>query len=215
MNSTPNKFTRFLKNNAALLLIIFCVLAIAAVVLAVTLTDGDNNVLPDDDVVINPNPDEPDEEKPTVTKVYFASPVDYTVVTMDYTDGEDVLFVFNKTLNNWSTHFALDLAAAEGTDVLSMYDGTVVEVSESYGMGNTIKIDHGDNVVATYASLGEVSVVEGQQVQKGEKIGVVSTTASYEFSDGAHLHLEVTENGNSVDPTPYVKGEIFREVTEE
>ncbi|HIU90470.1 MAG TPA: M23 family metallopeptidase, partial [Candidatus Fimimonas merdipullorum] len=61
----------------------------------------------------------------------------------------------------------------------------------------------------------EVSVVEGQQVQKGEKIGVVSTTASYEFSDGAHLHLEVTENGNSVDPTPYVKGEIFREVTEE
>lgn len=214
MNSTPNKFTRFLKNNAALLLIIFCVLAIAAVVLAVTLTDGGNNVLPDDDVVINPNPDEPDEEKPTVSKVYFASPVDYTVVTMDYTDGEDVLFVFNKTLNNWSTHFALDLAAAEGTDVLSMYDGTVVEVSESYGMGNTIKIDHGDNVVATYASLGEVSVVEGQQVQKGEKIGVVSTTASYEFSDGAHLHLEVTENGNSVDPTPYVKGEIFREVTE-
>ncbi|HIU90943.1 MAG TPA: M23 family metallopeptidase, partial [Candidatus Fimimonas merdipullorum] len=156
MNSTPNKFTRFLKNNAALLLIIFCVLAIAAVVLAVTLTDGGNNVLPDDDVVINPNPDEPDEEKPTVSKVYFASPVDYTVVTMDYTDGEDVLFVFNKTLNNWSTHFALDLAAAEGTDVLSMYDGTVVEVSESYGMGNTIKIDHGDNVVATYASLGEV-----------------------------------------------------------
>ena len=99
MNSTPNKFTRFLKNNAALLLIIFCVLAIAAVVLAVTLTDGGNNVLPDDDVVINPNPDEPDEEKPTVSKVYFASPVDYTVVTMDYTDGEDVLFVFNKTLN--------------------------------------------------------------------------------------------------------------------
>ena len=43
MNSTPNKFTRFLKNNAALLLIIFCVLAIAAVVLAVTLTDGGNN----------------------------------------------------------------------------------------------------------------------------------------------------------------------------
>ena len=98
MNSTPNKFTRFLKNNAALLLIIFCVLAIAAVVLAVTLTDGGNNVLPDDDVVINPNPDEPDEEKPTVTKVYFASPVDYTVVTMDYTDGEDVLFVFNPIL---------------------------------------------------------------------------------------------------------------------
>ena len=33
-----------------------------------------------------------------------------------------------------------------------------------------------------------------------------------EFGDGAHLHLEVAKDGKSVDPMPYVKGEIFREV---
>ena len=57
MNTTkqPNKFTRFLRNNAALLLLIFCVLAIAAVVLAVTLTRApDEPVIPDNPVVVDP-----------------------------------------------------------------------------------------------------------------------------------------------------------------
>lgn len=219
MNSTKqtSKFTRFLKNNAALLLIIFCLVAIASVVLVVTLTN--NTELPDDNPVVKPNPDDdnedpvvkptPEDPVPSTVKVYFQSPVDYVSVTMEY--SEEVA-VFNKTLNYWSTHKALDLSAADGTDVVSMYDGTVVDVYESYGMGNVVKIDHGENVVATYASLGDVQVVKGQEVTRGEKIGTVSTTASYEFSDGAHLHLEVTQNGVAVDPTPYVNGEIFREV---
>lgn len=221
MNSTKqtSKFTRFLKNNAALLLIIFCLVAIGSVVLVVTLTG--NEELPDDNPVVKPTPGEDDDpvvkptpDDPIVTKikVYFLSPVNYQSVTMQY--SEEVA-VFNKTLNYWSTHKALDLAAADGTDVLSMYDGTVVDVYESYGMGNVVKIDHGENVVATYASLGDVQVVKGQVVSAGEKIGTVSTTASYEFSDGAHLHLEVSKDGVAVDPTPYVNGEVYREVEQQ
>lgn len=219
MNSTKqtSKFTRFLKNNAALLLIIFCLVAIGSVVLVVTLT-GNEVEIPDDNPVVKPTPGEdddpvvkptPEDPVPSTTKVYFVSPVNYISVTMQY--SEEVA-VFNKTLNYWSTHKALDLAATDGTEVVSMYDGTVVDVYESYGMGNVVKIDHGENVVATYASLGDVQVVKGQVVSCGEKIGTVSTTASYEFSDGAHLHLEVAKNGVAVDPTPYVNGEVYREV---
>ena len=40
-NNEPSKFTRFLRNHAALLLLIFSVIAIATVVLAVTLS-GDS-----------------------------------------------------------------------------------------------------------------------------------------------------------------------------
>lgn len=219
MNSTKqtSKFTRFLKNNAALLLIIFCLVAICTVVLVVTLTNNSSE-LPDDNPVVKPTPGEdddpvvkptPDDPVPSTVKVYFQSPVNYVSVTMQYSEAVDV---FNKTLNYWSTHKALDLSAADGTDVVSMYDGTVVDVYESYGMGNVVKIDHGENVVATYASLGDVQVVKGQEVARGEKIGTVSTTASYEFSDGAHLHLEVAKDGVAVDPTPYANGEVYREV---
>ena len=216
-NNEPSKFTRFLRNHAALLLLIFSVIAIATVVLAVTLS-GDS--LPDAPVDVKPNPDvDNPDDKPTPTepekvfvKVYFAAPLAYQSVGMEYSDGKDVLFVFNKTLNTWAAHKAVDLVAEEGTKVSSMYDGTVVDVSESYGMGNIVKIDHGDNVVVTYASLSDVKVTKGQTVSKGDQIGSVSTSAGYEFGDGAHLHLEVAKDGKSVDPMPYVKGEIFREV---
>lgn len=215
-NTQPNKFARFLRNHAALLLLIFSILAITAVVLVVTLT-GNEPVIDDNPTVVKPDepttPDNPSKpQQPTYAKIYFAAPLQYTSISMEYSDGKDVMFVFNKTLNTWATHNAIDLVADDGTQVSAMYDGTVVDVSESYGMGNIVKVDHGDNVVCTYASLSDVKVVKGQIVKKGDVIGSVSSSAGYEFSDGAHLHLEVAVGGKNVDPMPYVKGEIFREV---
>lgn len=227
MNETskqPSKFARFVRNHAALLLLIFCVVAITAVVLAVSFAEKQPDLPvvknPDDDApVVKPSPDDkaddtPATPTPVVTKVYFASPVQYEKTGMGFCDSKEVLFVFNKTLNTWQTHDGIDLAAEDGVSVCAMYDGTVVDVGASYGMGNYVKIDHGDNVVATYSSLADVKVVKGQAVNKGEQIGAVSTSASYELSDGAHLHLEIAVNGKKVDPAPYVKGEIFREVEE-
>lgn len=214
-NNTPNNFTRFLRNNAALLVIIFCVLAISAVVIVASVAK------PSTTVVTNPtgNSDEPtvtpvDEPEPTpqIVRTYFTSPVSGATVTMDYTDLADVLFVFNSTLDTWQTHKAVDLSADEGASVCAMFDGTVVDVSENYGYGNTVKIDHGDGVVVTFASLGEVSVTNGQKVTRGEEIGTVGTSASYEFCDGAHVHVEVAKDGTSVDPRPYVHGEVFRDI---
>lgn len=220
MNNTrqQNKFTRFMRTHAALLIIIFCVLAITAVVLAVTLTRSNTPAIPDDPVVSNPGGDDPGDDDPTPPtvekiKVYFASPVKYVSVDLEYTSGiDDDLFVFNPTLKYWAVHKAVDLAAADGTEVVSMYDGTVVKVGENVEYGHYVTIDHGDNVVATYASLSNVQVIEGQQVKRGDTIGAVSTSAGYECENGAHLHLEVHKNEKAVDPMPYVKGEIFREV---
>ena len=219
MSSTnpTNKFTRFLRNNAALLLLVFCVVAISAVILAVNMggknPDTPVGGNPDDTIGGNPSDTPVDKPDPVVIteKVYFQSPVAYTSVGMDYTDNE-TLFVFNATLNQWSTHNGVDLVAPENTPVSAMYDGTVIEVGESYGMGHYVKVDHGENVIATYASLTDVQVVAGQNVSKGDKLGAVSTTASYEFSDGAHLHLEVSHNGQAVDPMQYVEGNVYREV---
>lgn len=228
MNSTKqtNKFTRFLRNHAALLLLIFSIIAIATVVLVVTLT-RDTPVIPDDGPVAgnpddnNPgNPDDgnhnanndPDTPRKEIVKVYFNAPVAYTSISMEYTDGDELKFVFSSTLNRWESHKGVDLIAADGTQVTAMYDGTVIEVKETYGMGHIVTIDHGDNVIATYASLSDVQVQVGQEVSKGDKIGAVSTSASYEFLDGAHLHLQITKDGEIVDPMPYVNGEVFREV---
>ena len=226
MNSTKqqNKFTRFLRTHAALLIIIFCVLAITAVVLAVTLTRTDTPVIPDDPVVSNPGDDDPTDDDPnkdkpnppSKKKVYFRKPIDNFEVDLEFTSGiGDDLFVFNPTLRMWATHKAVDLAAADGTEVVSMFDGLVVKVDEDLARGHYVVIDHGDSVVATYASLSNVEVIEGQQIKQGDKLGTISTSAGYECENGAHLHLEVTVDDVAVDPMPYVNGEIFREVNED
>ena len=221
MNSTkqPSKFTRFLRNNAALLLLIFCVLAITAVVLAVTLTR--DAAIPDGPVVNNPNDDKPgnsdpsdDNPTPPVTKVkvFFKSPLAYTGISLEYTDGVNHMFVYKPTLREYSAHQALDLLASDNASVTAMFDGTVIESTSSYANGSYVVIDHGDNVIATYASLTNVQVQKGEVVKQGEVIGYASTSARSEFKDGAHLHLEVTVNGEFVDPTPYVEGKIYREI---
>ena len=220
MNSTKqqNKFTRFLRTHAALLIIIFCMLAITAVILAVSLSKAKDDIIPNDPVVGDPGGDDPGKDDPTPTpiektKVYFRKPVEYTAIDMEYTSCVDEdLFVFNPTLNYWATHMAVDLAAAEGTKVTSMFDGYVVESSEDMERGHYVIIDHGDGVVATYASLTNVTVVEGQQVKQGDELGAVSNSAGYECENGAHLHLEVREDDVIVDPMPYVNGTIFREI---
>lgn len=219
MNRTKqqNKFTRFLRTHAALLIIIFCVLAISAVVLIVALTRNPGAIIPDDPVVSEPNDDDTNANNPNPSiekkKVYFSKPVDYTHVDLEFTDGVgDNLFVFNPTLGYWATHDGVDLVAADGAEVVSMYDGYVVDVGESVEYGWYVTIDHGDGVVATYASLNDLKVIEGQHVTQGEALGAVSTSAGYECENGAHLHLQVFKNDAVVDPMPYVNGEIFREV---
>ena len=217
MSSNQSKFAKFVKNNVALLLIAFCAIAIFVVVLAVSLQPD----APIDNPVVNNPIDKPSggdiTPEPTpvikteIVKVYYSCPLVYEMEGMGYTNGDDVLFVYNSTLNVWKTHEGVDLIADEGTIVCAMYSGTVIDVTETYGMGNSVTIDHGNGVIATYASLSNVQVVNGQVVEKGEQIASVSTSASYEFVDGNHLHLEVKKDGVYVDPMPYVNGEIYTE----
>ena len=132
---------------------------------------------------------------------------------MTYTSGvDDDLFVFNPTLGWWTTHYAVDLDAPDGTVVVAMFDGVVVDVNEDIQKGYYVTIDHGDGVVATYASLNDIRVAKNQQIKKGDLLGIVSTSAGNECENGAHLHLEVYKDGKVVDPMPYVNGEIYREI---
>ena len=71
--------------------------------------------------------------------------------------------------------------------------------------GVTITIDHGNGLKTIYNSLADAeSVFQGQTVKQGDVIGEVSTSNRQEYKDGAHLHFEVLENGEKVDPLKYL-----------
>ncbi|MFE6967160.1 M23 family metallopeptidase [Agromyces sp. NPDC057679] len=86
------------------------------------------------------------------------------------------------------------LAARRGTVVYADYDGT---------HGNFVLIDHGDGLQTGYAHIapGGFLVYPGQQVSTGQQVAISGTTGA---SDGCHLHFEVYQNGNLIDPQPFM-----------
>lgn len=100
-------------------------------------------------------------------------------------------------------HTGVDLAAAEGTDIHAAEGGIVIVAEWWSGYGNTVIIDHGDNVWTLYGHIrnGGIKVEKGEQVKKGQKIAEVGSTGN---STGPHCHFEVRIDGNPVDPMPYL-----------
>ena len=108
-------------------------------------------------------------------------------------------------------HTGIDISAEQGVAVIAAADGTVSHVQtwdgstttgdQSYG--NMVQITHADERTTLYAHLSKVLVSSGDSVSAGETIGYVGDTGN---ADGAHLHFEVRQSGQTVDPRPFITG---------
>ncbi|WP_172257080.1 murein hydrolase activator EnvC family protein [Saccharibacillus deserti] len=100
-------------------------------------------------------------------------------------------------------HTGVDMAAPQGTDIHAAEGGVVTVAQWWNGYGNTVVIDHGNGIWTLYGHIrdGGVMVSSGQTVQRGQKIAEVGSTGN---STGPHLHFEVRQNGEPVDPVPYL-----------
>jgi len=98
-------------------------------------------------------------------------------------------------------HGALDIANKRGTDIYASDGGTVTLAEPFSTYGNCIIIDHGNGYQTLYAHLDKYSVVKGDQVGQGWKIGEMGDTGR---ATGYHLHFEVRVNGERCDPLDYL-----------
>ncbi|MFN3679093.1 peptidoglycan DD-metalloendopeptidase family protein [Thermosynechococcus sp.] len=86
-------------------------------------------------------------------------------------------------------HAGTDLGAPQGTPVLAVFDGRVVESNWLGGYGLTVILQHPPEQHQTlYAHLLQLFVNPGQWVKQGEVIGLVGSTGN---STGPHLHFEI------------------------
>lgn len=97
-----------------------------------------------------------------------------------------------------SYHRAHDIATSLGAGIHPVGAG-IVEFAgyTADGKGNIVIVDHGDGLKSLYAHMGKIQVGVGNMVNTKTTIGTVGLTGR---TTGAHVHLEIHDNGLVVDP---------------
>ncbi len=95
-------------------------------------------------------------------------------------------------------HYAIDIVAEPNALVKAVQQGTIIFAEWTPQAGNTIAIQHRNNLVSIYKHNSSILKKVGTFVELGEVIAVVGNTG--ELSNGPHLHFEIWENGNAINP---------------
>ncbi len=104
-------------------------------------------------------------------------------------------------------HQGIDIAVAVGTEIYAIADGTVLSVpEEDNDYGKNLIIQHADGFTSRYAKLSDILVTEGQTVKVGEKIALSGNTG---VSTGPHLHFELQQDGQHVNPAIWIDFSAF------
>ena len=105
----------------------------------------------------------------------------------------------------WGTmHWGIDISSSgiHGQDIVASDGGTVVHAGDiNDGYGYYVIIDHGNGFQTVYAHCSSLAVYEGQYVSQGQTIGYVGSTG---YSTGSHLHFEVRQGSNKLNPLNFV-----------
>lgn len=99
-------------------------------------------------------------------------------------------------------HQGIDLANSKGTDIFAAGKGTVVFAGTNGGYGRVIIIDHGNGYKTLYAHNNKLLVSVGNTIEKGQLISKMGRTGR---STGNHLHFEIRENDNPINPFNVLK----------
>jgi stage II sporulation protein Q len=113
------------------------------------------------------------------------------------TQENSIIFYENTYIQN----SGVDYKYTNQFEIVSILDGTIIEVTDNEILGTTIKIRHENNLISTYQSLSQVNVKVDDVVVRGQVIGTSGTCKLY--STDSNLHFELTYEGKNVNPEEY------------
>lgn len=102
----------------------------------------------------------------------------------------------------WSAfHEGIDIPAGRGVPIFAACNGRVATSKFMDNFGNTVWIEHRDNLYTRYCHASRLVVKEGDIVKKGQLIAYVGSTGN---STGNHLHFEVRYNDFPLNPLDFL-----------
>jgi len=94
-------------------------------------------------------------------------------------------------------HAGIDIAVPLGTPVSATGQGVVTFAGSRDGYGNMVIIQHTDGRESRYGHLSKILVSQGDRISAGQQIALSGSTGK---STGPHLHFEIREKGEVVNP---------------
>lgn len=104
--------------------------------------------------------------------------------------------------NTYMQNSGVDYVLDNTFDVISILDGTVINVKDDELLGKIVEIRHENDLISIYQSLSEVSVKKDDVIKQGAIIGKSGTNKLDEAIKN-HLHFELSHNGQIVNPENY------------
>jgi hypothetical protein len=111
--------------------------------------------------------------------------------------GFGSMWIFDNKPESADLHSGTDYPLTGGSRVMAPADGTVALAENLFFAGNAVFIDHGNGLISMCFHLDELKVQTGQNVRKGDALGLVGSTGR---ATGPHLHLGVRWHGARIDP---------------
>ena len=105
-------------------------------------------------------------------------------------------------------HHGVDLGNPCNAPIFAAHSGTVIMAGPYGTLGNYLRIQNDGGTYQTgYAHIinGGMYVGVGDHVDVGQNIARVGMTGG--VATGCHLHYEVYQNGSTIDPVPFMRGQ--------
>ena len=114
--------------------------------------------------------------------------------------------VYSNTLEEWTIHNGIDIKSDKMSVVVASEAGKIESIKNDPRYGLTVTISHENGFKTIYSNLLSTEfITENEVVEKGQTIGTVGESASFEIADESHLHFEMYKDGEVVNPTIYLK----------
>lgn len=133
----------------------------------------------------------------------FLNPMNMNMAKISKEYSMDMV-IYNQTLDQYMVHPGVDLESKD-KNVMAVADGIISDMYTDDAYGITIEITHDNGYISRYCNLeSEKTVEKGDSVKAGQVIGLIGKSALYEGADNAHLHFELLQGGNLVNPQKYI-----------
>ncbi len=113
-----------------------------------------------------------------------------------------VLGVISAAYDRANNHLGTDIIAPKDTPIKAISAGVVIGSDFTLDTGNTISVQHHNNVISIYKHNSALLKKSGDKVSAGEAIAIIGNTG--ELTDGPHLHFELWYDGNPVNPENFI-----------